>query len=116
MVNRWIEHVKTFAKKNNTTYGCALSNPRISDGYVSSLKSIGKKSVPLTMNEIVALRKITNKQAKTGSAIIKREARDIINSQTEKGSFKIDKARDAINDAMIMPQSKLFKKKSGVLI
>ena len=27
MVNAWVEHIKAFAKKNNISYGCALSNP-----------------------------------------------------------------------------------------
>ena len=33
-MNRWIEHVKAFAKKNNLTYSAALSHPDIKKGYV----------------------------------------------------------------------------------
>jgi hypothetical protein len=34
MPSRWIEHVKEFAKKNNMSYGCALSDPNLKKGYV----------------------------------------------------------------------------------
>lgn len=33
-MSRWIEHVKEFAKKNNMSYGCALSDPNLKKGYV----------------------------------------------------------------------------------
>jgi len=33
MPNKWIEHVQNYAKKHNITYGCALSQPDIKDGY-----------------------------------------------------------------------------------
>jgi hypothetical protein len=39
-----VEHIRAFAKKNNMTYGCAMSDPRIRDGYVPSSKS-KKKAV-----------------------------------------------------------------------
>lgn len=38
--NSWIEHVKAFAKKNNMTYGCALSDPKVKVGYVSKSKKV----------------------------------------------------------------------------
>jgi len=28
MVNDWITHIRAFAKNNNISYGCALSNPK----------------------------------------------------------------------------------------
>jgi len=31
--NRWNDYVREFAKKNNTTYGCAISMPECKDGY-----------------------------------------------------------------------------------
>jgi hypothetical protein len=34
MTNRWIEYVKKFAKDNNLSYGCALSDPNLRKGYV----------------------------------------------------------------------------------
>ena len=42
MPNRWVEHVRKFAKDNNISYGCAMSNPKISDGYIPAPKK-GKK-------------------------------------------------------------------------
>jgi hypothetical protein len=34
MPNRWVEHVKEFARKNNISYGCALSDPNLKKGYI----------------------------------------------------------------------------------
>jgi len=34
MVNRWIEHVKEFAKKKGIAYGCAISDPDVKKGYI----------------------------------------------------------------------------------
>lgn len=33
MANNWIEHVRNFAKENNMTYSCALSDPRCKQSY-----------------------------------------------------------------------------------
>jgi hypothetical protein len=33
-MNKWIQHVKDFAKKHGLTYGAALSHPDIKKGYV----------------------------------------------------------------------------------
>ena len=38
MTNPWIEHVRNFAKKNNMTYSCALSDKNISNGYEKKTK------------------------------------------------------------------------------
>ena len=32
-INPWIEHIKNYAKKNNITYGCALSLPDCKNTY-----------------------------------------------------------------------------------
>lgn len=32
--NPWVHHVKMFAEKNNLAYGCALSDPKIKEGYI----------------------------------------------------------------------------------
>ena len=34
MPNPWIEHVKEFAKKNNKSYACALTDPDLKKGYI----------------------------------------------------------------------------------
>lgn len=33
MANKWVEYVKSWAAKNKTTYGCALSNPKMKEAY-----------------------------------------------------------------------------------
>ena len=38
--NKWIEHVKKFAKDNNLSYGCAISDKRCKDTY----EKVQKKS------------------------------------------------------------------------
>ena len=44
MPNSWINHVKKYAKENNLSYACALSQPDIKDGY-EKVKKISKKQV-----------------------------------------------------------------------
>lgn len=36
MVNKWVEHIRAFAKKNNLSYGCALSDPKCKSSYHAS--------------------------------------------------------------------------------
>ena len=43
MTNKWIEHVKSFAKKNNLSYSCALSHPNLKDGYEKVIKKTKKQ-------------------------------------------------------------------------
>jgi hypothetical protein len=40
--NRWVAHIKKFARDNNLSYGCAMSDPKIKDGYIPAPKK-GKK-------------------------------------------------------------------------
>jgi len=41
----WTDYVKEFAKKHNTTYGCALSMPECSAGY-KAMKGVKPKKAP----------------------------------------------------------------------
>jgi hypothetical protein len=41
-MNPWVEHIKSFAKQNNLSYGCALSNPKCKQSYKGK-KSGGKR-------------------------------------------------------------------------
>lgn len=45
MPNPWIEHVRRYAEQKGVTYACALSDPRVRDGYVSS-KGGAPKTAP----------------------------------------------------------------------
>ena len=46
MVNRWVEHVRQYAKDNNLTYACAI--PYAKESYIKKdgTKSIPSKSLP----------------------------------------------------------------------
>ena len=43
-LNRWIEHIRKFARENNMTYSCALSDPNLKDGYIPAPKRMGKRA------------------------------------------------------------------------
>jgi len=43
MANKWILHIKEFAKKHNISYACALSHPNIKDDYVKVVKKTKKQ-------------------------------------------------------------------------
>ena len=45
MPNKWIEHVKSFAAKNNLSYGCAISKPECKSSYQGAkLKEVNAKN------------------------------------------------------------------------
>jgi hypothetical protein len=41
MTNPWIQHVKSYAKKNKLTYSCALSDPNCKSSYKRPVKGSG---------------------------------------------------------------------------
>lgn len=43
MPSAWVEHIKDFAKRNNMTYGCALSDPKCSEEYRIKFPKPAKK-------------------------------------------------------------------------
>ena len=111
MPNAWIEHIKNFAKANNTTYGCALSNPKCKETY----KKPSQTKQP-TFKEIQENRKKTSKYAKALGAETRREARSIINSQTKSSNNPpIDLSKDKI-DLNKLYTAGLKKKQSGVIL
>jgi hypothetical protein len=70
MTNPWVEFLKQWAKQNNTSYACALTDPRAKDAY--KRKKEGKsptiKEVKGRMNkeglkkEIGGLKQLSNNQ------------------------------------------------------
>jgi len=44
MPNDWVKHIKKFARDNNITYGCALSDPRCKASYWKSSGTMSKKT------------------------------------------------------------------------
>jgi len=49
MVNRWVEHIRKFAKENGKTYGCALSDPACRASYKPLPKKPTQKSERASM-------------------------------------------------------------------
>jgi hypothetical protein len=52
--NPWVEHVRRFARENNMTYGCALSDARIKDGYTKSVRRSAPPKPTVTGREAYA--------------------------------------------------------------
>ena len=44
MTNKWIEHVRKYAKDNNISYACALSTPECKNTYIKPLSKSKKKT------------------------------------------------------------------------
>jgi hypothetical protein len=48
MPSKWIEHIRDFAKRNNLTYGCALSDPKCSEEYRNKFqKPVEEEIIPV---------------------------------------------------------------------
>ena len=81
--NLWVQHIKSFASKNNMTYGCALSDPDCKDSYRKMKEGKSTPAKKMSMKEIQANRKVADKQAKAGSADMRKLYKKVFNSQTE---------------------------------
>lgn len=46
MANPWIEHIKEYARRNNMTYMCALSNPQAVAEYRAKKTAKSRKMKP----------------------------------------------------------------------
>ena len=57
MPNNWINHVKDFARENNLTYGCAISNPLCKSSYKKPVKQKAEQPAPATAPETKTFRK-----------------------------------------------------------
>jgi glutamyl/glutaminyl-tRNA synthetase len=61
MPNKWILHVQNYAKQNNLTYACALSQPNIKDGYEKvikkSRKQINEEKIKLFISQNIEMLK-----------------------------------------------------------
>jgi len=111
MPNAWIEHIKKFSKENNTTFACALSNPKTKETYKKPSQTQTKQP---TFKEIAENRKKANKYAKTLSSEVRKEARSLLNSPTksDKNYSPIDLNKDKVDFNI---RTGLKKKKSGVI-
>ena len=93
-MSKWVEHIKDFAKRNNLTYGCALSDPKCSEEYrIKNPKPVkavkGKKGVvtapeapkaPEPVNKIPALTEPAEKKEERKEKERKRIAEALYNS------------------------------------
>lgn len=55
MENSWVNFLKNYAKSNNITYSCALSDPRAKDEY--KMKKMPMKEEPIMLMETVIPKK-----------------------------------------------------------
>jgi len=78
-MNKWVEHIKEWAKKNNTTYGCALTNIKCKEDYYK-IKGIEKKATPKETN----LEKGTEKKATPKETNLEKENDYILGSIKKK--------------------------------
>ena len=140
MVNKWVEHIKTFAKKNNLTYACALSNKEC----INSYKKLKDKPVevintPIKSKKQIALDKQTawfhlpskqesyipgqNKNWREEQKIYKRGVKRFLNSQTSNEEVKwrrdhdLKMAEEKQNIKKVEELSNVRrKKKSGAIL
>jgi hypothetical protein len=52
MVNKWVEHIRAFAKKNGQSYGCALSDPKCKSSYHDA-KGVPALETPMRTSRVI---------------------------------------------------------------
>lgn len=118
MPNPWIEHIKKFAKANNTTFGCALSNPKCKETYKkpSQIQTKQPTFKQPTFKEIAERYKKASKQGHADQAELRRRVRRIVNSQTisDPNYPPVDLNKDKA-DFTLGPRLKNKKQKSGLI-
>ena len=70
--NPWIHHVRLFADKNGMTYGCALSNPHIKEGYKAGQYTAEKHVPTVQMKRVGAKKKAKGEEAAVKKIIKKK--------------------------------------------
>jgi hypothetical protein len=75
MPNAWIEHVRKYARDNNISYGCAVSEARASYANPPARSKTPKPSKPATRNY---RKKVTPKQRERAK-VVKQNIVDRIN-------------------------------------
>lgn len=123
MPNKWVDFVKEYAKKNNISYGCALSNTDMKNEYNKihkSIKNLDKKDIAKKKEE--TKQKIKEFLSKTRNEL-KREARSLLRGNMTKEEKKqiviLDKKIEENNKNKVYNETytlPIFKKKSGVIL
>jgi hypothetical protein len=118
----WIDHIRKFAKDNNISFSCALSNPQCSIEYRENKnKPITKtlknnnvnvesptKEITISRKEFEDNREKAGRHLRRESAALRRSVRQIINSQTKPDSLDI--IRDILHARInITPYDNLAK-------
>jgi len=92
-MSKWVEHIKDFAKRNNLTYGCALSDPKCSEEYRVKFPKPDKKGKTTSLEE-ETIEIIPVKRKKETIEIIpvkrKKETIEIIPVKRKKVKKKLD--------------------------
>jgi hypothetical protein len=70
MTNAWILHIKKFAKDTNSTYGCALSNPKCRETYKT--KKDLEKPKPVTKKDLEKPKPVTKKDLEKPKPVTKK--------------------------------------------
>lgn len=52
MANKWVEHVRAFAKKNKMSYGCAISEPECKKSYHAG-KDVPALETPMRTSRVI---------------------------------------------------------------
>ena len=114
MVNKWIEHIKQWAKKNNYSYSCALTNYECRDAYRNNVSTDTKIIKYKLGDKRIIDDPNLKKNISMDRSKFKKIAKNIINSQTEKNQPSTTRLEnDKINRDELFY---IYKKKSGVIL
>lgn len=110
-MSEWVNFVKSYAKKHNLAYGCALNHADCSKEYHISKerKKQTTKTARLKQRENEKVKAV--KYANKISSQVRREAKQLLNSQSVSSGLPIDLSKDKI----ITTTPNIYKKKSGLL-
>jgi len=112
MVNRWVEHIRKFARENNKTYGCALSDPACRASYRSS-KNPTQKSERASMgaNDVNQAPKPKTLRERMRIAGNRANATAYLGNRVEEARGKMESMGMAGEDRNV--NIRTFKKKGG---
>jgi hypothetical protein len=97
MSNNWVSHLRDFAKKNNISYGCAISNPQAKASYLQ------KYPTPeIVFDEYVDASELTQTDAKRWLKAFKTVLR-------EHNLLRVKLTADAVEKYLTMADNLAFK-------
>jgi hypothetical protein len=87
MPNEWINHIRQWAKDHNTSYGCALSNPKCTEDYHKRKKTPNNTIKPKEIEKEIKVRKTKERNPKNVIPIIK-EDDDVFDYDIKSAEFQ----------------------------